>query len=109
MSPPTCARGSFPIRRDVLERPTMQSDREHRFHQFALAMAKALFAERVHLLRLTEIVRHQLRPNEEGLMLLPDELDDEMKKQAFDFVLAMMPEDLHVELYQLKQSWFTVQ
>jgi hypothetical protein len=87
----------------------MQSDREHRFHQFAMAMAKALFAERVHLLRLTEIVRNEVRPNEEGLMLLPDEIDDEMKKQAFDFVLMMMPEEFHVELLQLKQSWLTVQ
>ena len=87
----------------------MQGDREHRFHQFVLAMAKALFSERVHLLRLTEIVRHQVRPNDEGLMLLPDELDDELKKQAFEFVLMMVPDDYHVELLQLKQSWLTVQ
>jgi len=72
-------------------------------------MAKALFSERVHLLRLTEIVRHQVRPNDEGLMLLPDELDDELKKQAFEFVLMMVPDDYHVELLQLKQSWLTVQ
>ena len=87
----------------------MQGDREHRFHQFVLAMAKALFAERVHLLRLTEIVRNGIRPSEEGLMLLPPEIDDEMKKQAFDFVLMMMPEEYHVELLQLRQSWVTVQ
>jgi hypothetical protein len=87
----------------------MQSDREHRFHQFALAMAKALFAERVHLLRLTEIVRLKVRPNDDGLMILPGELDEEMKKQAFDFVLMMMPEEYHVELLQLRQSWLTVQ
>lgn len=87
----------------------MQGDREQRFHQFVMAMAKALFSERVHLLRLTEIVRHQVRPNDEGLMLLPDELDDELKKQAFEFVLMMVPDDYHVELLQLKQSWLTVQ
>jgi hypothetical protein len=87
----------------------VQGDRDHRFHQFVMAMAKALFSERVHLLRLTEIVRHQVRPNEEGLMLLPDELDDELKKQAFEFVLMMVPDDYHVELLQLKQSWLTVQ
>jgi hypothetical protein len=85
------------------------NDREHRFHQFALAMAKALFAERLHLLRLTEIVRNAVRPNEEGLMLLPDDLDAEMRKQAFDFVLAMMPEDYHVELHGLKNHWLTPQ
>lgn len=87
----------------------MQSEREHRFHQFVLAMAKALFAERVHLLRLTEIVRNQIRPNEDGLMLLPEDIDEEMKKQAFDFVLMMMPEEYHVELLQLRQTWLTVQ
>jgi hypothetical protein len=87
----------------------VQGDRDYRFHQFVLAMAKALFSERVHLLRLTEIVRHQVRPNDEGLMLLPDELDDELKKQAFEFVLMMVPDDYHVELLQLKQSWLTVQ
>lgn len=74
-----------------------------------MAMAKALFAERIHLLRLTEIVRNGVRPNEEGLMLLPDEIDDEMKKQAFDFVLTVMPEEFHVELLQLKASWLTPQ
>jgi hypothetical protein len=72
-------------------------------------MAKALFSERVHLLRLTEIVRHQVRPNEEGLMLLPPELDEEMKELAFDFVLTMMPDEYHVELLQLRQSWVIVQ
>jgi hypothetical protein len=87
----------------------MQSDREHRFHAFALAMAKALFAERVHLLRLTEIVRHGIRPNEEGLMILPEDIDEEMKKQAFDFVLMLLPEEYHVELLQLRTAWLTPQ
>jgi hypothetical protein len=85
------------------------SERDHKFQQFALAVAKAMFADRLHVLRLTEVVRHNVRPNDEGYMLLPPELDDEMKKQAFDFVLAMMPEDFHVELYQHKQAWLTVQ
>jgi hypothetical protein len=85
------------------------TDREHRFHQFAMAMAKAIFMERLHVLRLTEIVRYAVRPNEEGLMLLPDEIDEQMRKQAFDFVLAMMPEEFHVELLTLRTSWLTPQ
>jgi hypothetical protein len=85
------------------------SDRDHKFHQFAMAMAKALFSERLHLLRLTEIVRYQVRPNEEGLMLLPDELDGEMRKQAFDFVITIMPDEFHVELYTLRSTWLTPQ
>jgi len=87
----------------------MQSDREQRFHQFAIAMAKALFADRLHLLRLTEIVRHQVRPNDDGLMLLPHDLDQELNRQAFDFVLMMMPQEYHIDLLQLRQSLLTVQ
>lgn len=85
------------------------NERDQRFHQFALAMAKALFAERLHLLRLTEIVRNGVRPNEEGLMLLPDDLDEQLRTQAFDFVLAMVPEEFHVEIYGMKTSWLTPQ
>jgi hypothetical protein len=85
------------------------TDRDPRFHQFAMSMAKALFAERLHLLRLTEIVRNAVRPNEEGLMLLPDPLDEELRKQAFDFVIAMVPEEFHVEIYGHKTSWLTPQ
>jgi hypothetical protein len=85
------------------------TERDQRFHQFGLAMAKALFAERLHLLRLTEIVRNAVRPNEEGLMLLPDDIDEELRRQAFDFVVTMMPEEFHVELYGLKNTWLTPQ
>jgi hypothetical protein len=87
----------------------MVSERDQRFHQFAMSMAKALFSERLHLLRLTEIVRHAIRPNEDGLMLLPDDIDEEMRKQAFDFVLAMMPDEFHVELLGLRTGWTTPQ
>ncbi len=74
-----------------------------------IALARAFFMERLHLLRLTEIVRHQIRPNDEGVMLLPPELDDEMKKQAFDFVLATFPEEFHLEIVQVRSLWLNVQ
>jgi hypothetical protein len=93
----------------MLNNRTMLSERDHKFHAFAMAVAKAMFADRLHVLRLTEIVRHHIRPNEEGLMILPPEIDEEMKKQAFEFVLAMMPEDLHVDLVQRRSAWLTVQ
>ncbi len=82
---------------------------EQRFHAALLAIAKAMFADRLHVLRLTEIVRFGVRPNDEGLMLLDPAVDEEMKKQAFDFVLAMMPEEVHVDLLTLRSSWLTVQ
>lgn len=74
-----------------------------------LGIARALFMNRLHVLRLTEVVRHQIRPNEEGVMLLPPELDEEMRKQAFDFVLATFPDDFHLELHQVRSSWLNVQ
>jgi hypothetical protein len=85
------------------------ADRDQRFHHFAMGMAKAIFMERLHVLRLTEIVRYGVRPNEEGLMLLPNDIDEQMRKQAFDFLLAMMPEEFHVELLTLRTSWLTPQ
>lgn len=74
-----------------------------------LGIARALFMNRLHVLRLTEVVRNAIRPNEEGVMLLPPELDAEMRKQAFDFVLATFPEDFHLELHQVRSSWLNVQ
>jgi hypothetical protein len=74
-----------------------------------VAIARAFFMTRLHLLRLTEVVRLQIRPNEEGVMLLPPELDEEMRKQSFDFVLATFPEEYHLELVQARSTWLNVQ
>jgi hypothetical protein len=74
-----------------------------------IALARAFYMTRLHLLRLTEVVRLQIRPNEEGVMLLPEELDDEMKKQAFDFVLATFPEEYHLDIVQARSTWLNVQ
>jgi hypothetical protein len=87
----------------------MQVDRAlERYHQYFLAMAKALYANRLHLLRLTEVVRHRIKPNDEGVLLLPPDLDEQMKQQAFDFVMTMFPEEFHVDLLQMRKSWITV-
>jgi hypothetical protein len=71
-----------------------------------LAIAHALFMNRLHLLRLTEIVRLGIRPNpEDGNMILPAELDVEMRQQAVDFVLTCLPEELSVLINQAKADW----
>ncbi|MBI4511228.1 MAG: hypothetical protein HY698_16465 [Deltaproteobacteria bacterium] len=80
-----------------------------RYHHTFLGLARGMFINRLHVLRLTEVVRLQIRPNDEGLMVLPQELDEEMKKQAFDYILAIFPEELHLELIQHRASWMTVQ
>jgi hypothetical protein len=74
-----------------------------------LSVARAVFSTRLHLLRLTEVVRHNIRPNEDGVMLLPDELDDQMKQQAFDFLLAVFPIDWHGKLEAHRDAWTRVQ
>jgi len=79
------------------------------YHHLFLGVARGMFMTRLHLLRLTEVVRLGIRPNEEGVMLLPSDLDEEMKKQAFDYVLAIFPDEFHLELIQLRSSWFTPQ
>ena len=80
-----------------------------RMRAWMLPIAKALFMNRLHVLRLTEVVRLNIRPNEDGVMLLPDDLDEEMKRQALDYILTTMPEELRVDILQAKNSWLTVQ
>lgn len=80
-----------------------------RTNQVFLSIARGMFIERLHVLRLTEVVRHQIKPNDEGVLLLPPELDEEMKKLAFDFVLAIFPEELHLDIMQQRSAWFTPQ
>ena len=71
-----------------------------------LAIAHALFMNRLHLLRLTEVVRLGIRPDpEDGNMELPAKLDEEMKQQAIDYVLTCLPEELSLLINQAKSDW----
>jgi hypothetical protein len=71
-----------------------------------LSVAHALFMNRLHLLRLTEVVRHGIQPNEEdGNMELPPRLDNEMKQQAIDYVLTIFPEEFSILINQAKTDW----
>ncbi len=89
----------------MTDRPT----RDPYVHQTFLAIARGLFMTRLHLLRLTEVVRHGIKPTDEGVLLLPTDLDEEMKRQAFDYILAVFPEEYHLELIQSKGVWFKPQ
>lgn len=81
------------------------AERADRYHPVFLAIARGMFMTRLHLLRLTEVVRLGIRPNDEGIMLLPPQLDEEMMKQAFDYVLMVFPEEFHLELMQQRATW----
>jgi hypothetical protein len=57
-----------------------------------LGIAHALFMNRLHVLRLTEIVRLQIRPNpEDGNMEVPEGLDRDLQEQAVAYVLKCFP------------------
>jgi hypothetical protein len=74
-----------------------------------LSIARAFYSTRLHMLTLTEVVRHNIRPDRDGLMRLPPEMDKEMKKLAFDFLLAMFPLETHGLLEKAKEEWMTQQ
>jgi hypothetical protein len=71
-----------------------------------LGIAHALFMNRLHLLRLTEVVRHGIKPDrEDGTMQLPPALDKELRQQAIDFVLTCFPEEMATLINQAKKEW----
>lgn len=71
-----------------------------------LGIAHALFMNRLHVLRLTEVVRLGVRPDPgDGTMQLPHALDREMQQQAIDFVLTCFPSELTPSINQAKKDW----
>ena len=74
---------------------------------FLLGIARALYMNRLHLLRLTEVVRLGIRPDptENNALILPDELDNEMQQRAIDFVLAVFPKEQQDFLNTRRSDW----
>lgn len=71
-----------------------------------VGVAHALFMNRLHLLRLTEVVRLHIEPNkDDGNMDVPPELDDELKQQAVDYVLTCFPEEFSAIIHRIKADW----
>ena len=70
-----------------------------------LGVAHALFMNRLHVLRLTEVVRLGVKPDDEGMMDIPPELDLELNKQAIDFVLTCFPSEFQVQIHEVKTDW----
>jgi hypothetical protein len=71
-----------------------------------VGVAHALFINRLHVLRLTEVVRLGIRPNpDDGDMIVPPEVDRELKQQAIDYVIACLPQELSVALHEAKNEW----
>ena len=71
-----------------------------------LGIAHAMFINRLHVLRLTEVVRLGVKPDrEDGTMNLPPQIDREMQQQAIDFVLANFPREMSAAINQAKKDW----
>ncbi|HET6612813.1 MAG TPA: hypothetical protein VFG83_12525 [Kofleriaceae bacterium] len=76
------------------------------FEKVILGVAHALFMNRLHVLRLTEVVRLGIRPSsEDGNLELPAGLDYEMRQQAIDYVLTCLPPEVSVLINQAKSDW----
>ena len=74
--------------------------------RIVVGVAHALFINRLHVLRLTEVVRLGIKPDAyDGDMQLPAELDEQMREQAFDYVVAYMPKEFVLALTEVRASW----
>jgi hypothetical protein len=71
-----------------------------------LGFAHALFMNRLHVLRLTEVVRLGIRPNpDDQNMEVPDNVDRELVQQAFDYVVKAFPSNFGKKLESARARW----
>ena len=71
-----------------------------------LGIAYALFMNRLHVLRLTEIVRLGIRPApDDGNMEVPEHIDRELIQQSIDYVLKCFPPTFGKTIDRAKAHW----
>ena len=71
-----------------------------------LGIAHALFVNRLHVLRLTEIVRLGIRPDpNDQNMEVPPEVDRELISQAFAYVQRHFPPSFTPKLDAVRARW----
>ena len=71
-----------------------------------LGIAHALFVNRLHVLRLTEIVRLGIRPDpSDENMEVPPEVDRELIQQAFAYVMHHFPQSFSGKIEAAKARW----
>lgn len=76
------------------------------YEEMFLGIAHALFMNRLHVLRLTEIVRLGIRPNPDDQNLeVPEEVDRELIQQAFHYVAKCFPPTFAKRLETARSSW----
>ena len=79
---------------------------DQRLERTVLAIAHALYMNRLHVLRLTEVVRLGIKPDttDGDNFSLPESLDAEMQQQAVDYVLTCLP-DYAGAINDVKTNW----
>ena len=71
-----------------------------------LGIAHALFVNRLHVLRLTEVVRLGIRPDpHDHNMEVPPDIDRELINQAFAYVQRHFPAMFSGKIEQAKARW----
>jgi hypothetical protein len=77
------------------------------YEELFLGVAHALFMNRLHVLRLTEIVRLQIRPSpDDGNMEVPEALDSDLQEQAIAYVLKCFPASFAPKIHAAaKDHW----
>ncbi len=91
---------------DVVFLGSMSQVMDPAHEELFLGIAHALFMNRLHVLRLTEVVRLGIRPNtEDGLMDVPARLDEDLKGQAIAYVLKCFPDTWSARIQAAKSRW----
>jgi hypothetical protein len=76
------------------------------YEELFLGIAHALFVNRLHVLRLTEIVRLGVRPDpHDQNMEVPLEIDRELIQQAFAYVQRHFPPSFSGKIESAKARW----
>jgi len=71
-----------------------------------LGIAHALFVNRLHVLRLTEVVRLGIKPDDDDQnMEVPPEVDRDLIQQAFAYVTHHFPQSFAGKLEAAKARW----
>lgn len=74
-----------------------------------LGIAHALFVNRLHVLRLTEVVRLGIRPDPaDQNMEIPPDLDRELIQQAFAYVARHFPQSFAGKIEAAKARWISL-
>jgi hypothetical protein len=71
-----------------------------------IGIAHALFVNRLHVLRLTEVVRLGIKPDpHDQNMEVPQEIDKDLIQQAFAYVLRHFPQTFASKIEASKARW----